>query len=59
MVASGRTTLDTMVTVQASWIAYIDDFKLLMVLSLAVMPLLLIIRPPKIQASEDPAPIVE
>ncbi|MDP9691327.1 UNVERIFIED_ORG: hypothetical protein J2W82_005018 [Pseudomonas mohnii] len=44
---------------QASWIAYIVDFKLLMMLSLAVMPLLLIIRLPKIQASEDPAPIME
>ncbi|MHC8380469.1 DHA2 family efflux MFS transporter permease subunit [Pseudomonas sp. LB3P14] len=44
MVASGRATLDTMVTVQASWIAYVDDFKLLMVLSLAAMPLLLIIK---------------
>ncbi|MDR6610069.1 hypothetical protein J2X87_005175 [Pseudomonas synxantha] len=36
-----------------------DDFKLLMLLSLAVMPLLLIIKPPKAQAHEEPAPIME
>jgi DHA2 family multidrug resistance protein len=35
--------------VQASWIAYLDDFKLLMLLSIGVMPLLLIFRTPKTQ----------
>jgi DHA2 family multidrug resistance protein len=59
MVASGRATLDAMVTEQASWIAYLDDFKLLMLLSLAVMPLLLIIKAPKIQANEEPALVNE
>jgi DHA2 family multidrug resistance protein len=59
MVASGRATLDAMVTVQASWIAYLDDFKLLMVLSLGVMPLLLIIKPPKVESSVEPVPIME
>jgi len=33
-----------MITVQASWVAYLDDFKLLMLLSIGVMPLLLIFR---------------
>jgi DHA2 family multidrug resistance protein len=56
-VESGRATLDAMVTVQASWIAYVDDFKLLMVLSLAAMPLLLIIKNPKTQAIKEPAPV--
>jgi DHA2 family multidrug resistance protein len=59
MAASGRATLDAMVTVQSSWVAYLDDFKLLMVLSLAVMPLLLIIKSPKLQASDDSLPVVE
>lgn len=59
MVASGRATLDAMVTVQASCIAYVDDFKLLMVLSLAAMPLLLIIKNPKTQANKEPAPVLE
>jgi DHA2 family multidrug resistance protein len=59
MAASGRAALDAMVNVQASWIAYVNDFKLLMLLSLAVMPLLLIIKPPKTQANEEPAPVME
>jgi len=59
MAASGRVTLDAMVTVQASWIAYVDDFKLLMMLSLAVMPLLMIIKAPKIQSSAEPTAVME
>jgi DHA2 family multidrug resistance protein len=35
-----------MVTVQATIIAYVDDFKLLMIMSIAVMPLLLLLRKP-------------
>ncbi|MEX5669036.1 hypothetical protein ABFV57_29635, partial [Pseudomonas neuropathica] len=45
--AGGRAALDSMITVQASWVAYLDDFKLLMLLSFGVMPLLLIFRTPK------------
>ncbi|PYY66544.1 EmrB/QacA family drug resistance transporter, partial [Pseudomonas jessenii] len=59
MAASGRAALDAMVNVQASWVAYVDDFKLLMLLSLAVMPLLLIIKTPKAQAHEEPAAVME
>ncbi|WP_248916619.1 MDR family MFS transporter [Pseudomonas moorei] len=59
MVASGRATLDAMITVQASWVAYLDDFKLLMLLSLAVMPLLLIIKPAKNPPSADPVAAIE
>ncbi|MGE8064201.1 DHA2 family efflux MFS transporter permease subunit [Pseudomonas sp. NPDC089569] len=59
MIASGRGTLDSMITVQASWIAYLDDFKLLMLLSLAVMPLLLIIKSPKLQAPDESMPVLE
>jgi DHA2 family multidrug resistance protein len=59
MVASGRATLDAMITVQASWVAYLDDFKLLMLLSLAVMPLLLIIKPAKNPPSADPVAVME
>jgi DHA2 family multidrug resistance protein len=54
-----KSYLDALVNVQASWIAYVDDFKLLMLLSLAVMPLLLIIKPPTTQANEEPAPVME
>ncbi|WP_421992499.1 DHA2 family efflux MFS transporter permease subunit [Roseococcus sp.] len=41
---AGRAALDGIVTQQATVIAYIDDFKLLMVLSLVVLPLLLLLR---------------
>jgi DHA2 family multidrug resistance protein len=59
IVASGRAALDAMVTLQASWVAYLDDFKLLMVLSLAVMPLLLVIQSPKAQSHDESLPILE
>jgi DHA2 family multidrug resistance protein len=48
-----------MITVQASWIAYLNDFKLLMILSLAAMPLLLIIKSPKVQIDEGAVPVME
>jgi DHA2 family multidrug resistance protein len=40
---TGRAMLDLIVTQQASMLAYINDFKLLMVLTLAVIPLILIV----------------
>jgi DHA2 family multidrug resistance protein len=52
---AGRATLDGMVTQQASIIAYVNDFKLMMILSLAVMPLLLLLRKPGRVAAPDPA----
>ncbi len=51
MSAAGRAALDAMVTRQAEIIAYIDDYKLLMVATLAVIPLLIVFkRPAKGQA---------
>lgn len=40
---AGRALLDMIVTQQAAMLAYINDFKLLMILTLAVIPLVLII----------------
>jgi DHA2 family multidrug resistance protein len=40
---AGRALLDMIVTQQASMLAYLNDFKLLMILTLAVIPLVLII----------------
>ena len=40
----GRAALDAMITRQAQIIAYIDDFKLLMVATLAVIPLLMVFK---------------
>jgi MFS transporter, DHA2 family, multidrug resistance protein len=37
---AGRAALDAMITRQAQTIAYLDDFKLLMIATLAVIPLL-------------------
>jgi DHA2 family multidrug resistance protein len=42
---AGRAALDAMVTQQAQIIAYIDDFKLLMIATLAVIPLLIVFKP--------------
>ena len=40
---AGRALLDMIVTQQAAMLAYLNDFKLLMLLTLAVIPLVLII----------------
>ena len=42
--AVGRAALDAMITRQAQIIAYIDDYKLLMIATLAVLPLLIVFR---------------
>jgi MFS transporter, DHA2 family, multidrug resistance protein len=44
LTAAGRAALDAMITQQAQIIAYIDDYKLLMLATLAVIPLLLVFR---------------
>jgi DHA2 family multidrug resistance protein len=44
MTAAGRAALDSVITVQAQIIAYIDDYKLLMIATLAVFPLLLVFQ---------------
>jgi MFS transporter, DHA2 family, multidrug resistance protein len=42
--ASGRAALDAVITQQAQIIAYIDDYKLLMFATLAVIPLLMVFK---------------
>ncbi len=44
---AGRAALDATVTTQARIIAYIDDYKLLMIATLVVIPLLLVFEKPK------------
>jgi DHA2 family multidrug resistance protein len=41
---AGRAALDAMITRQAQIIAYINDFKLLMIATLVVIPLLIVFR---------------
>ena len=42
--AAGRAALDAMITQQARVIAYIDDYKLLMIATLLVIPLLIVFK---------------
>lgn len=42
--AGGRAALDAMITQQAQIIAYVDDFKLLMIATLAVIPMLIVFK---------------
>jgi len=42
--AAGRAALDAVITRQAQIIAYIDDYKLLMFATLAVIPLLIVFK---------------
>jgi DHA2 family multidrug resistance protein len=44
LTAAGRAALDAMITQQAQVIAYIDDYKLLMIATLAVIPLLIVFK---------------
>jgi MFS transporter, DHA2 family, multidrug resistance protein len=49
----GAALLDSTITQQAAMIAYIDDFWLMLFLTLAVTPLLLLIRPPGREKTPD------
>ena len=42
--AAGRAALDTTITQQAQIIAYIDDYKLLMIATLVAIPLLIVFK---------------
>ena len=46
LTAAGRAALDAVITKQAQIIAYIDDYKFLMIATLAVLPLLIVFRKP-------------
>jgi DHA2 family multidrug resistance protein len=59
LTAAGRAALDVLVTTQATIISYIDDFKLLMLMSIAVMPLVLLLRKSAAPAQVDHSAIME
>eukprot|EP01037_Dinobryon_pediforme_P012007 gene12007-12097_t len=44
LTAAGRAALDAQITNQATIIAYIDDFKFMMILAIAAMPLVLLLK---------------
>ena len=55
---AGRTTLNSEITRQATIIAFNDDFRLMMIVALAAMPLVLLLRRAKAQ-SKAAEPILE
>jgi DHA2 family multidrug resistance protein len=57
--ASGRAALDQLIQTQASIISYIDDFKLMMILSLAAIPLVLLLRSAPASGESDHAMVME
>jgi DHA2 family multidrug resistance protein len=57
--AAGRAALDAVVTRQAQIIAYIDDYKLLMIATLAVVPLLIVFTKPSRGGGADHSMVME
>jgi DHA2 family multidrug resistance protein len=59
LTAAGCAALDAMITRQAQIIAYIDDYKLLMIATLAVIPLLIVFKQASDGGGEDHTLFVE
>ena len=59
LTAAGRTALDAVVTQQAQIIAYIDDYKLLMIATLCMVPLLLVFKKPPDDGGSDHMMVME
>ena len=59
LTAAGRAALDAVITRQAQIIAYIDDYKLLMIAALAVIPLLVVFKKPSGQRPAEPVAIAD
>jgi DHA2 family multidrug resistance protein len=59
LTAAGRAALDAMITQQAQVIAYIDDYKLLMIATLAVIPLLIVFKQASGRGGEDHTVVME
>jgi MFS transporter, DHA2 family, multidrug resistance protein len=59
LTAAGRAALDAVITQQAQIIAYIDDYKLLMIATLAVIPLLIVFKQASDRDGKDHAIAME
>jgi DHA2 family multidrug resistance protein len=57
--AAGRAALDAVITQQAQIIAYIDDYKLLMIATLLVLPLLIVFQRTSDGGGKDHPPVLE
>jgi DHA2 family multidrug resistance protein len=55
---AGAAALDSVITQQATMIAYIDDFWLMCILSVVVLPLVLLLKPPPRYTTLSDAPAV-
>jgi DHA2 family multidrug resistance protein len=55
--AGGRAALDAMITRQAQIVAYIDDYKLLMIATIAVIPLLIVFKRASDRGENDHASV--
>ena len=53
--AAGRAALDAVITQQAQIISYIDDYKLLMIATIVVMPLLFMFTASRIKSGQQVA----
>jgi DHA2 family multidrug resistance protein len=56
---AGRAALDSVITRQAQIIAYIDDYKLLMIATIAVVPLLLVFKKATSGGAPDHTAVME
>nr|MDE2260482.1 EmrB/QacA family drug resistance transporter [Betaproteobacteria bacterium] len=56
---SGILALNGLITRQAAMIAYNNDFKLMMIVTIAVIPLLLLLRPPARHTGPQDVAIME
>jgi DHA2 family multidrug resistance protein len=59
LTAGGRAALDSVITHQATIIAYMDDFKLLMWMSLGCIPLVFLLRKPSAPPAIDHSAVME
>src|ERR1700730_5316682 len=59
LTAAGRAALDAMITRQAQIIAYIDDYKMLMIATLVVIPLLIVFKRAPVSGGEDHTLVME
>ena len=56
---AGRAALDSMVTTQATIISYMDDFKLMMLMCIAVMPLVFLLKKSEKPVEVDHSAVME
>ena len=59
LTAAGRAALEGMISLQATIIAYVDDFKLMMILTLLALPLVLLLRRPAAAQKVDHSAALE